>query len=119
MMEQFVPVFHTTPIPIDGSSKPKPANLREKAFAAYRRVLSDYAQVSVPVSVNCPTGRTFQQLRREPTPQPPSGWSLLVRASSVPDAREGPALCELPSHALCSATLDRLAPRIFWSILLS
>ena len=39
--------------------------------------------------------------------------------SSVPDACQGPGLCELPSHALCSAMLDRLAPRIFWSILLS
>jgi hypothetical protein len=37
----------------------------------------------------------------------------------VPDAREGPGLCELPSHALSSAMLDRLAPRIFWSTLLS
>ena len=39
--------------------------------------------------------------------------------SSVLDAREGLGFCELPSHALCSAMLDRLAPHIFWSILLS
>src|SRR5215212_9823273 len=73
-------------------SKPKPANLRKKGFAAYRRVLPNYAQVSVPVSVSRPTGRTFQQLPLEPTPQPPSGpvvgvhlpirgWGLTSRSS--------------------------------------
>ena len=47
--------------------------------------------------------------------------TALVEASrsSVPDAREGPELCELPSHALCFAMPDRLTPRIVWSILLS
>ena len=43
-------------------------------------------------------------------------WLVLIPAALLLGA-EG--LCELSSHALCSAMLDCLTPRIFWSILLS
>lgn len=64
----------------------------------------------------CPTEPSPMPFRQRPTRVTLSRSRAARQASpsSVPDACQGPGLCELPSHhALCSAMLDLLARRIF------
>src|SRR5215203_3772562 len=57
----------------------KVAYLQRKGVAAYRRVMPNYAQVSLPVSVSRPRRELlFRYPSLEPTPQPLVGCSWVV-----------------------------------------